>query len=126
MSNIQGLQFGLRRAGEFIYVFIKPSGTLTHQDYELMTPMLDAAIAEVRQPKVNVLIDATEFSGWEVRAMWDDFKLGIHYHSEFHKIALYGNRTWQKNLAKVGNWFIGGEIRFFENETAAIDWLKES
>jgi hypothetical protein len=28
-------------------------------------------------------------------------------------------------MAKIGNWFISGEVQYFENATAAIDWLDE-
>ena len=33
-----------------------------------MTPMLDAALKSVQDPKVKVLIDGTELEGWEARA----------------------------------------------------------
>ncbi|HCM05887.1 MAG TPA: STAS/SEC14 domain-containing protein, partial [Oceanospirillales bacterium] len=44
--------------------------------------------------------------------------------NEFNKIALYGNRDWQKLGAKVGTWFISGEIKYFDNLPDAAAWLK--
>ena len=58
-------------------------------------------------------------------AAWDDFKLGAKHSKEFKKIAIYGNKEWQERMAKIGNWFITGDIEYFENATAAIDWLDE-
>ena len=87
--------------------------------------MIDSALAEVKSPKVRAFIDGTELDGWEARAGWDDFKLGLKHGNQFEKIAIYGNKKWQQLSAKVGNWFIAGEIKFFDNDSDAIAWLKE-
>jgi hypothetical protein len=75
--------------------------------------------------KVRVLIDGTELEGWEPRAAWDDFKLGLKHGNEFEKIAIYGNRKWQEIAVKVGSWLISGQVEFFETEDQAISWLNE-
>ncbi|MEK6212724.1 MAG: STAS/SEC14 domain-containing protein, partial [Vibrio fluvialis] len=62
-----GISIGLDRVDEQFFVVINAVGTLTHQDYEIMTPMLDAALVKVNEPKVKVLFDATELVGWELR-----------------------------------------------------------
>jgi len=86
--------------------------------------VLDGALAEVKQPRIKALFDATELHGWELRAAWDDFKLGLKHGSEFEKIAIYGHKDWQKLAAKLGSWFISGEARYFENYDEALAWLK--
>ena len=85
--------------------------------------MLESALAEVKQPKIKALIDATELEGWEVRAAWDDLKLGLKHGNEFERIAIYGNKKWQEIGAKVGSWFISGEVKYFESKEEAVDWL---
>lgn len=120
-----GLSIGIERAGRELFLKLKAVGRLTHNDYKIITPVINAAISEVKHPVVNVLIDASELNGWEVRAAWDDFKLGAKHSKEFKKIAIYGNKDWQERMAKIGNWFITGEIQYYENATAAIDWLDE-
>jgi len=30
--------------------------------------------------------------------------------NEFEKIAIYGSKKWQETTAKIGGWFISGEI----------------
>ncbi|MDW6019075.1 STAS/SEC14 domain-containing protein [Vibrio plantisponsor] len=119
-----GLSIGLDRIGNEFIVSIKAVGRLTHDDYQVISPMIDAALIKVNQPKVKVLFDATELKGWELRAAWDDFKLGLKHGSDFDKIALYGNRDWQEVSAKIGNWFVSGEIKYFENYSDAVTWLK--
>lgn len=118
-----GLSIGIEKIDSDIFLSLKAIGKLTHEDYETITPMIDSALAEVKQPKVKVLIDGTELEGWELRAAWDDFKLGLKHGSEFDKIAIYGNKNWQEITAKVGAWFISGEVKYFENCDDALAWL---
>lgn len=118
-----GLSIGIERTGNNVFVSLKAIGKLTHADYETITPMIDAALSEVKEPQVRVLLNATEFKGWELRAAWDDFKLGLKHRNEFAKIAIYGNKNWQETIAKIGSWFISGEVKYFENEEDALTWL---
>ena len=120
-----GLSIGIERVGSEIFLSLKAVGKLTHEDYEIITPLIDAALAEVKEPKIKVLVDGTEMEGWELRAAWDDFKLGLKYGSEFDKIAIYGNKNWQEIAAKVGAWFTSGEVKYFEVYDDALAWLNE-
>ncbi len=120
-----GLSIGIERVDNHFYLSLKAVGKLTHEDYEIITPLIDSALAGVNEPKVKALIDGTELEGWELRAAWDDFKIGLKHGSEFEKIAIYGNKNWQEITAKVGSWFISGEVKYFENIDDAVLWLKE-
>ena len=120
-----GFSIGIERTGDNFFLSIKAQGKLTHRDYEKMTPMLNSALAEVKHPKVKMFIDGTELEGWEARAAWDDLKIGLKHGNEFEKIAIYGNKKWQEMSAKIGRWFLSGEVKYFENENEAITWLNE-
>jgi hypothetical protein len=120
-----GFLVGMERTGDLFFLSLKAQGKLTHEDYETITPMIDSALAGIEQPEIRALIDATELEGWEARAAWDDFKLGLKHGNEFVKIAIYGNKRWQDMAAKIGSWFISGEIKYFEDEDDAIEWLNE-
>lgn len=120
-----GLSIGIERADDQFFLSLKAQGKLTHKDYETITPMIDSALAVVKEPRVKVFIDGTELEGWEPRALWDDLKLGLKHGNEFEKIAIYGNKQWQEAVAKIGHWFISGEVRFFDNERDALSWLSE-
>ena len=120
-----GISIGIERINNHVFLALKAVGKLTHADYELITPMLESALSQVTAPEVKVLIDGTELEGWELRAAWDDFKLGLKHNNEFLKIAIYGNKNWQEIAAKIGAWFISGEIKYFENVADAVSWLSE-
>jgi len=119
-----GLSIGIERVGAEFFMKLKASGKLTHEDYAIINPLVDSALQGITQPKVKVLIDGTELEGWELRAAWDDFKFGLKHNNEFEKIAIYGNKNWQEITAKVGAWFISGEIKYFDNCDDAINWLQ--
>ncbi|MFT7215934.1 MAG: hypothetical protein ACI8R8_000998 [Paraglaciecola sp.] len=46
---------------------LKAVGKLTHEVYLIITPMLDSALSEVKEPNVNAIIDCIELQGWEER-----------------------------------------------------------
>ena len=118
-----GLSIGIERSGSDFFLSLKAIGKLTHKDYEMITPMIDSALNAVKDPQVKVLIDGTELEGWELRAAWDDFKIGLKHGNEFVKIAIYGNKHWQQIAAKVGAWFVSGEVKYFDNVEDALAWL---
>ena len=120
-----GLSIGIERSDNTIFLSLKVIGKLTHEDYEIITSIIDVALSQVKIPKGNVLVDATEMEGWEIRAAWDDFKLGLKHGSEFEKIAIYGNKNWQEIIAKVGSWFTSGEVRYFESYDSAFSWVNK-
>lgn len=120
-----GLAVGVEHTEHGVYMTLKVTGKLSHGDYEIMVPMLESAIEGMKNPEIKALIDATELQGWELRAAWDDLKLGLKHGREFSKIAILGNSNWQKYGSKVGAWFISGEIEYFEDAAAALDWLDE-
>ena len=120
-----GLSIGIERVGNEFFLSLKAVGKLTHEDYKKITPMIDSALEGVKDPKVKAFIDGSELEGWEVRAAWDDFKLGLKHGGEFDKIAIFGNKKWQEYTAKIGSWFISGEVKYFEDVSEAFSWLQE-
>ncbi len=120
-----GLAIGIERVGELVFISLKASGKLTHTDYQTITPMIERALEGIQSPRVKFFVDASELEGWEARAAWDDFKIGARHRHEFEKIALVGNKKWQELAMKVGNWFVQGESKYFDDSAAALAWLGE-
>ena len=118
-----GISFGIERvSGETIIVF-KAKGKLTHDDYQAMIPILKTTINEIDSSTLKMLVDISTLTGWELRAAWDDFKLGLELNSKIDKNAIYGDQSWQELAAKVGSWFVSGDIKSFEDHDSAIEWL---
>lgn len=118
-----GLSITIEREGSDFFLSLKAIGKLTHEDYKTITPMIDSALEGVKEAKVKVFMDATELEGWELRAAWDDFKIGLKHGNEFDKIAIYGNKGWLEISTRVGSWFTPGEVKCFEHADDALAWL---
>ncbi len=118
-----GISVGIERvSGETIIVF-KAKGKLTHDDYQVMIPILKTTIKESESSALKMMVDISTLTGWELRAAWDDFKLGLELNSKIDKIAICGDKSWQELASKVGSWFVSGDIKSFEEHDSAIVWL---
>lgn len=120
-----GLSIGIERIDGEFFLSLKVVGKLTHEDYEKINPLIDSALEGVKDPRIKAFIDGSELEGWELRAAWDDFRLGLKHGGEFDKIAILGNKKWQEYSAKIASWFISGEIKYFEDASDAYQWLQE-
>ena len=123
MQITQNMAIDIQPNGTLLDVTLKATGTLTHNDYTIMVPMLQRAIEAMPTMKINMLLDATEFTGWEAQAAWDDFQFGLEYKDKFLKIAIVGTKQWQEYISKMGDWFIHGEVKFFYDLEEAKSWI---
>lgn len=122
-----GVFVGINRENDDFLIKLIVSGKLTHADYEFMVPMIENAIREVKKPNIKFLVDALELEGWELRALWDDFKFGMETMGLITKIAFVGNKTWEEYAIKITNFFmIGGEMKYFSDMEEAKEWLMKS
>lgn len=121
-----GISVGIERYGDKILMTFTVVGRLTHEDYEMMTPLIDSALSGVQSPIVDALIDVRALEGWELRAAWDDFKLGLKHGRKFRRCAVVGQQKWMEWAVKVSNWFISGECRVFETVDDALRWLSQT
>lgn len=119
-----GISIGIERVNNEFYMTFSVIGKLTHADYEAITPMIDSALEGVTEPKIKMLVDATQLEGWELRAAWDDFKIGLKHGNQFERIAMLGTKPWQEWAAKVAGWFTSADVKYFEDEAAAFAWLQ--
>jgi hypothetical protein len=104
----------------------KMSGKLHDDDYKKFTPMVDDAIA--KSGKVRVLAQFHDFHGWDMHALWDDIKFSTTHCTKIERIALVGEKTWEKWMAKVCKPFTMAKIRYFDVSEieAAKTWLAEA
>ncbi|WP_020414501.1 STAS/SEC14 domain-containing protein [Microbulbifer variabilis] len=121
-----GISIGMERIDNNFFLYIKAIGQLTHEDYEHITPLLEYALEGVKSPQVQMLIDLRDFEGWGLHAIWDEFQLALKHGNEFSRIAVLGDEEWQEIATKVGGWFMSGEVRYFEEQHKAMDWLSQA
>ncbi|MCL1083100.1 MULTISPECIES: STAS/SEC14 domain-containing protein [Shewanella] len=117
---------------QFIPVFdaniiaVRASGQLTDADYQNFLPQLETQIK--RLGKISLLFEFDNFSGWDLDAAIDDVKFGMKHLSDFDRIAMVGDKSWEHWMALIAKPFlISSEVRYFnrENLQQAWDWLRE-
>ena len=101
------------------------SGKLHDEDYKTFGPVVEAAVAA--NGKVRLLALFRDFQGWDIHALWDDIKFSTKHCLDIERIALVGEKTWEKWMAKVCKPFTMAKIRYFDaaQVTAAWAWLRE-
>jgi len=104
----------------------KLSGKLHDEDCKTFAPLVDDAVA--KQGKVRLLAQFHDFHGWDMHALWDDIKFSTTHCTKIERIALVGDKTWEKWMAKVCKPFTMAKIRYFDaaQTEAAKEWLKEA
>ena len=104
----------------------KMSGRLHDQDYANFVPVIDAAVA--KHGKIRLLAQFDDFHGWDAHALWDDIKFSTTHCSEVERIALVGDKTWEKWMSSVCKPFTMATIKYFDASDidAAWAWLGEA
>ncbi len=90
----------------------KLSGKLHDEDYKTFVPLVDAAIAD--QGKARLLVAFENFQGWDMHALWDDIKFATTHCTKIEKIALVGEKQWEKWMAMVCKPFTMAKIKYFD------------
>jgi hypothetical protein len=106
-------------------VGFKLSGKLHDEDYKTFVPQIDAELA--KDGKVNVLAQFHNFQGWDAKALWDDIKFATTHCTKISKIALVGEKTWEKYMAMVCKPFTMASVKYFDASQLdqAKAWLAE-
>ncbi len=104
----------------------KLSGKLHDADYKTFVPVIDAALT--KHPKVRLLAQFHDFHGWDAHALWDDIKFSTTHCTKIDRIALVGEKTWEKWMSTVCKPFTMAKIRYFDASEidAAKAWLQEA
>jgi len=98
-------------------------GKLVHEDYQQFVPSFEQMIKQ--HGKIRVLFNMLDFNGWEAAALWDDIKFGMKHFSDIERLAMVGDKKWEKGMSVFCRPFTTAEIRYFDR--SAIDeartWL---
>lgn len=102
---------------------VRVSGKLHHEDYQSFLPELEKLIDG---EDIALLIELDDFHGADLTALKDDFNFGVKHADSFEKLAIVGDKKWQKWMTLLSSPFMKGEIKFFNREDLqnAWDWLR--
>ncbi len=118
-----GIGIAIKRNKQRLFVEITMLGKLTHEDYKIFVPMIDKALKEAKGLEVDLLVDMRSFTGWELLAGWDDLKFGVKHRNSFDRMAIIGNKKWEKLSVKMMKHLMKGKSKFFKNREEGLTWL---
>jgi hypothetical protein len=107
-------------------VSLSAVGRMTDFDCRVMLPRLIETIE--REGTLRLIIDLTEFDGWEWRGSYDESCFGIKHWPSLAKIAFIGTKGWAHLDARIAAKLAPAEVRFFpEGDRAeALAWAKDA
>lgn len=115
----------LREKSDSRVLEVEVSGKLTHEDYGAFVPTFERLVAN--HGKIRVLFDMVDFHGWSAGALWDDVKFDLKHFRDIDRLALVGDRQWEKGMSVFCKPFTTAHIRYFDHgeRDQARTWLNE-
>ena len=103
----------------------KFTGTVTVDDFKKMEPEVEALV--LKEGNVRILFNLTGFKWEKIDALVADLKFGHKFHEKIQKLAVIGDKTWEKWITQLAFRFYAKEARYFTSaDTAkAWSWLRE-
>lgn len=101
------------------------SGKLTREDYDLFVPQLEKLMHA--EQNLSMLVELRDFYGWDIGGLWEELKFDAQHLNDMERIAMVGDRTWQKWMTDFCKPFTTAKIEFFETpqlEKAKL-WVAE-
>ena len=94
-------------------VGILAKGEVTRKDYlEVVIPTIEKALK--RNAKLRLYYElGSEFTGIDLGAEWEDFKLGIEHLSRWERVAVVTDVAWIRHAVNAFRFLMPGEVRVF-------------
>ena len=123
---LQSKAIEIRQDLEGNIAHITLSGKLSGEDYEMLVPEIESLIQKYQ--KIRILLELRDFHGWGAGALWEDTKFALRHFSDIERIAMVGDKRWEKGMAYFCKPFTAGSLRYFdigEIDQARI-WVSEA
>jgi hypothetical protein len=102
---------------------VRLTGKLVKEDYERFVPAVDRAVGQ--HGKIRMLVEMHDFHGWTASALWEDTKFAVHHFHDIERLAIVGEKKWEKGMAAFCKPFTTATVRYFDHRkvTESRDWL---
>jgi hypothetical protein len=100
-------------------------GKLTKEDYDRFVPEVDRLVKQFG--KIDLLFHMRDFHGWRAAALWEDTKFAVRHFHDIDRLAVVGEKAWQKGMTVFCKPFTKAEVRYFNQDEfeKAGEWLRE-
>ncbi|MHC4428247.1 MAG: SpoIIAA family protein [Planctomycetota bacterium] len=93
-------------------VVVRASGKLTDADYKLFVPHMETLLE--RWGRLRMLFEMDDFQGWDASGLWDEVKFHAEHRKDMKKVAVVGEKQWEKWASKLSRIFTGADVRYFD------------
>ncbi len=107
------------------FLAVRLSGKLTKEDYQKFVPETEKLINE--HGKIRILLQMTDFHGWEAAALWEDIKFDVKHFKDIERLAMVGDKKWEAGMAAFCKPFTTAKIKYFDEKqlAEAQKWVAE-
>jgi hypothetical protein len=97
-------------------------GEITSEDFQEVTPKIEAAMAE--QGKLKFLMDLTETKGFNLGAVYQDIKFDVQHFRHIGATAVVASRKTYEMMVKAIDAIYPEKVFHFEDRQSALRWLQ--
>ncbi len=110
------------------YTEIALSGKLTQKELKTFETKIENLLQKYylpqnNAPTLNILADIRGIEGIEIKAIWNEFLFAMRHYKQFKKIAVVGNKKFEKASINVLNKITSIEMMYTEHYDNAREWL---
>lgn len=106
---------------------VEVQGKLSTEDYEIWLPVLEKLVET--HGKLRMLFHMKDFHGWTAGALWEDIKFDAKHFKDIERLAMVGDKAWQKGMTVFCKPFTFAKIRYFHEVDGGLEearqWLLE-
>ncbi len=101
-------------------------GTLTADDFHHFVPAFERLLEQ--HGKISVLLDMQDFHGWDTSGLWQEIKFDVKHFAHIDRLAMIGDRQWERWLAQFCRPFTTATVRYFEQKDADLArvWIDQT
>ncbi len=103
---------------------VRVSGKLIKEDYDSLVPEFERLLKE--HGKLRILFEMVDFHGWRGDALWEDIKFEFKHFTHIERIAMVGDKKWEKGMSIFCKPFTTAKVRYFDRADieAARAWIE--
>lgn len=102
----------------------KATGKLMEADYDKLLLLLTEKLKQYE--KIRWYLEMEDFDGWKLKAFWEDVKFDAKHANDFDKVAMVGEKKWEKWMTDLMKLFSSAEVKYFDasQKEEAVKWIK--
>jgi hypothetical protein len=102
---------------------VRVTGKLNKEFYEEFVPAVDAQIKQYG--RLRILFIMQDFHGWTAAGLWEDMKFDLKHWRDIERLAIVGDKQWEKGMAVFCKPFTMAHVQFFDPSqlAEAREWL---